>query len=47
MDNESGKLRVVYSMTPLILSTTGGVGRETTTFYKHFADIIAQKRQHP
>ena len=33
--------------TPLVLSTTGGMGREATTFYKRLADMIAQKRQHP
>ena len=33
--------------TPLVLSTTGGMGREATTFYKLLADMIAQKRQHP
>ena len=33
--------------TPLVLSTTGGMGREATTFYKRLADLIAQKRQHP
>ena len=33
--------------TPLVLSTTGGMEREATTFYKRLADMIAQKRQHP
>ena len=33
--------------TPLVLSTTGGMGREATTFYKRLADMISQKRQHP
>ena len=32
--------------TPLVLSTSGGMGREAMTFYKHLADMIAQKRQH-
>ena len=32
--------------TPLVLSTTGGIGREATTFYKCLADMIAQKSQH-
>ena len=32
--------------TPLVLSTTGGMGREATTFYKRLADMIASKRQH-
>jgi len=33
--------------TPLVLSTTGGMGREATTFFKRLTDMIAQKRQHP
>ena len=33
--------------TPLVFSTTGGMGREASTFYKRLADMIAQKRQHP
>ena len=33
--------------TPIVFSTTGGMGREATTFYKRLADMIAQKRQHP
>ena len=33
--------------TPFVLSTTGGMGREATTFYKRLADTITQKRQHP
>ena len=32
--------------TPLVLSTTAGMGRDATTFYKRLADMIAQKRQH-
>ena len=34
---------------PLVLSTTGGMRREVTTFYfyKRLADMISQKRQHP
>ena len=32
--------------TPLVLSTTGGMGREATTFYKQLADMIASKCQH-
>jgi hypothetical protein len=31
--------------TPLVLSTTGGMGREAETFYKCFADMISNKRQ--
>ena len=31
--------------TPLILSTTGGMGREAETFYKCLADMISNKRQ--
>lgn len=29
--------------TPLVFTTTGGMGREATTFYKRLADMIAQK----
>ena len=31
--------------TPLVLSTTGGMGREAETFYKCLADMLATKRQ--
>ena len=31
--------------TPLVLSTTGGMGREAETFYKCLADMISNKRQ--
>jgi len=31
--------------TPLIFSTTGGMGREATTFYKRLADKIANKHE--
>ena len=31
--------------TPLVLSTTGSLGCEATTFYKHVADIISWKQQ--
>ena len=27
------------ALTPLVLSTTGGMGREATTFYKRLADM--------
>ena len=33
--------------TPLVLSTTGGMGREATTFYRRLADMTALKRQQP
>ena len=33
--------------TPLVFSTTGGMGREATTFYKRLADRLARKRQMP
>ena len=33
-------------LTPLVLSTTGGMGREATTYYNHLANMIAQERQH-
>ena len=29
--------------TPPVLSTTGGLGREATTFYKRLADLISSK----
>ena len=31
--------------TPLVMSTTGGMGREAQTFYKRLADMLAQKRE--
>ena len=31
------------SFTPLVLATTGGMGKEATTFYKRLADLIAAK----
>ena len=37
---------VYFVFTPLVLSTTGGIGKEAIT-YKRLADMIAQKRQHP
>ena len=33
--------------TPLVFSTTGGMGREATTFYKRLADMLAWKQQTP
>ena len=33
--------------TPLVFSTTGGMGREATTFYKRLADKLAWKQQKP
>ena len=32
------------SFTPLVFSTTGGMGREATTFYQRLAAMISQKR---
>ena len=32
------------TFTPLIMSTTGGMGRAATTFYKRFASMISEKR---
>ena len=32
------------SFTPLVMSTTGGMGRAATTFYKHLAAMISEKR---
>ncbi len=31
--------------TPLVMSTSGGMGREAQTFYKRLADMLAQKRE--
>ena len=31
--------------TPLVFSTTGGMGKETTVAYKRLAELIAQKRK--
>ena len=31
--------------TPLVLSTTGSLGCEATTFYKHLVNLISTKRQ--
>ena len=31
--------------TPLVLSSTGGMGKEATTFFKRLADMIAKKRK--
>ncbi len=31
--------------TPLVLSSTGGMGKEATTFFKRLADLVAKKRQ--
>ncbi len=36
-DNEQGVF------TPLVFSTTGGLGQEATTFYKRLADMLAWK----
>ena len=33
--------------TPLVFSTTGGMGREAMTFYKRLADMLTQKRHQP
>ena len=33
--------------TPLVLSTTGGTGREAMIFYRRLADMTALKRQQP
>lgn len=35
------------SFTPLVLSTTGGMGRAATTFYKRLASMLAEKRDTP
>ena len=33
--------------TPLVFSTSGGMGREATTFYKRLADMLANKQRRP
>ena len=33
--------------TPLVCSTTGGMGREAATFYKRLANMLTQKRHQP
>ena len=33
------------TFTPMVLSTTGGMGRAATTFYKRLASNIAEKRE--
>ena len=33
--------------TPLVLSTSGGMGREAQTFYKRLADLLSLKRDVP
>ena len=35
------------TFTPLVLSTTGGMGRAATTFYKRLAAMVAEKRDVP
>ena len=35
------------TFTPLVLSTTGGMGRAATTFYKRLASMVAEKRNVP
>ena len=42
MVNVSEKLNRVF-FTPLVFSSTGGLGREATTFYKRLADLLANK----
>jgi hypothetical protein len=31
--------------TPLVFSTTGGMGKETAVAYKHLAELLAEKRK--
>ena len=35
------------TFTPLVLSTTGGMGRAATTFYKRLAAMLSEKRDVP
>ena len=43
------RIRVVEhsTFTPLVLSTTGGMGRATTTFYRRLAAMPSEKRDVP
>ena len=43
---ESGKLNEGVFI-PLVLSTTGGMAKESTMFFKRMADAIAEKRKLP
>ena len=43
-----GILEVEHGVfTPLVFSTSGSMGREVTTFYKHLADMLALKQGRP
>ena len=35
------------SFTPLVFSTTGGMGRQSTIFYSRLASLLARKRHQP
>ena len=35
------------TFTPLVLSTTGGMGRAATTFYRRLASMVAKKEMSP
>ena len=35
------------TFTPLVLSTTGGMGRAATTFYKSLSSMVAEKQDIP
>ena len=35
------------TFTPLVLSTTGGMGRAATTFYRRLAAMLSEKRDVP
>ena len=41
------KLNVVYTFTPIVLSSTGGMGCAAITTYKRLAALIATKRDEP
>ena len=34
------------SFTPLVFSTTGGMGPSALTFYRRLADLLGERRQH-
>ena len=41
-----GRVREVEhaSFTPIVFATTGGMGKEATMFYKHLANLLANKK---
>ena len=33
------------TFTPLVMSATGGIGRESSTFYSRLSELISEKRE--